>query len=128
MKTCRWNLINFSKFTNGLIKKEKTTQWENEKLRKVGLCFIAGYFIKPFKRQLYRLFCLMIKEYIYISRWIHTNNRALTLSCRRSLLYRKQSIDLPCKLIEWFLRDKDLRHGRVKTVFTHHTPKVYSHM
>ena len=77
MKTCRWNLISFSKFTNGLIKKEKKTQWENEKPRKVGLCFIAGYFIKPFKWQLYRLFCLMIKEYIYLDECIQVTKQKL---------------------------------------------------
>ena len=42
-----------------------------------------------------QLFCLIIKE--YISRWIHTSNKALTLSWRRSLSYRNQSIDLLCK-------------------------------
>ena len=34
----------------------------------------------------------------------------VTLSSRRSLLYRSQSIDLLCKSIDWFLYDKDLRH------------------
>ena len=28
--------------------------------------------------------------------------------------YRDQSIDLPYKLVDWFLYDKDLRHERVK--------------
>ena len=40
----------------------------------------------------------------------------LTLSRWRSLSYRKHSIDLLCKLIEWFLYDRDLRHERVKVV------------
>ena len=44
------NLINFSKFTNALIKKEKKkTLNEKKKLRKVGLRFISGCFMKPFK-------------------------------------------------------------------------------
>ena len=34
----------------------------------------------------------------------------LTLSCRRSISYRNQSIDLFCKSINWFLYDMDLRH------------------
>ena len=42
--------------------------------------------------------------------------------------YRNQSIDLLCKLMNWFLYDKDIRHERVKTLFTHHTPKVCSYM
>ena len=48
-----------------------------EKLKKVGLCFITGYFIKPFKMTI-------IFDY--------------------------------------------LRHGRVKTLFFHHTPKVCSYI
>ena len=31
-----------------------------------------------------------------------------------SLSYRNQSIDLPCKPIDWFLYDRDLCHERVK--------------
>ena len=38
----------------------------------------------------------------------------LTLSWRRSLSYRNQTIDLLCKSMDWFLYDSDLRHGRVK--------------
>ena len=37
----------------------------------------------------------------------------LTLSWRRPLSYRNQSIDLPSKSMEWFLYDNDLRHERV---------------
>ena len=73
-----------------------------------------------------RLFCFIIRE--YTSRWIHTSNKALTLSWRRFLSYKNQSIDLLCKLMEWFLYDKDIRHERVNTLFTHHTPEVCSYM
>ena len=37
----------------------------------------------------------------------------LTLSWRRPLLYRNQSIDLLYKSIDWFLYDNGLRHERV---------------
>ena len=37
----------------------------------------------------------------------------LTLSKRRSLLYRNQSADLLCKSKDWLLYDRDLRHERV---------------
>ena len=37
-----------------------------------------------------------------------------TLSWRRSILYRNQSIDLLCKLTDWFLYDRDYHHERVK--------------
>ena len=38
----------------------------------------------------------------------------LTLSWRRSLSHRNQSIDLLRKSMDWFLYDRDLRHERVK--------------
>ena len=37
----------------------------------------------------------------------------LTLSWRRSLSYRNQSIDLLCKSMDWFLYDRDLCHEKV---------------
>ena len=40
----------------------------------------------------------------------------LTLSWRRPLSYRNQSIDFLCKSIEWFLYDNGLRHERVKEI------------
>ena len=41
-------------------------------------------------------------------------NTTLTLSRRRPLSYRNQSIDLLLKSVDWFLYDNDLRHKRVK--------------
>ena len=43
--------------------------------------------------------------------WILSN---LTLSWRRPISYRNQSIDLLCKSMDWFLYDTGLRHERVK--------------
>ena len=40
----------------------------------------------------------------------------LTLSWRRQLSYRNQSIDLLRKSMDWFLYDNDLRHERVKGI------------
>ena len=40
--------------------------------------------------------------------------KCLTLSWRRPLSYRNQSIDLLCKSVDWFLYDNGLRHERVK--------------
>ena len=37
---------------------------------------------------------------------------SLPLSWRRSLSQRNQPIDLLCKLMDWFLYDRDLRHER----------------
>ena len=39
----------------------------------------------------------------------------LTLSWRRPIRYRNQSIDLLCKSMDWCLYDDGLRHERVKT-------------
>ena len=40
----------------------------------------------------------------------------LTLSWRRPLSYRNQSIDLQSKSVDWFLYDNGLRHERVNKV------------
>ena len=45
---------------------------------------------------------------------------ALTLSWRRSLSYRNESIDFLSKSMNWFLYDRDLRHERVKKSFQLH--------
>ena len=42
--------------------------------------------------------------------------RHLTLSRRRPLSYRNQSIDLLCKSMGWFLYENSLRHERVKAL------------
>ena len=41
----------------------------------------------------------------------------LTLSWRRPLSYRSQSIDLLCKSMDWFQYDNGLRHERVNVFF-----------
>ena len=43
-----------------------------------------------------------------------TKKSALSLSRRRSLSYRNQSIDFLCKSMDWFLYDNGLRLERVK--------------
>ena len=44
----------------------------------------------------------------------------LTLSWRRTLSYRNQSIDLVCIPMDWFLYDNDHRHERVKIMSNIH--------
>ena len=44
--------------------------------------------------------------------------RLLTLSRRRPLSYIKKSIDMLSKKMDWFLYDRDLRHERVKGLFS----------
>ena len=53
----------------------------------------------------------LIEDYISRS---SSNNISLTLSWRRPILYRNQSIDLLRKSVDWFLYDIGLRHGKVK--------------
>ena len=50
------------------------------------------------------------------------SNLTLTLSRRRPLSYRNQSIDLGSKSIDWFLYDNGFRLERVKTI-CHIKPK-----
>ena len=54
IKAYLWNLFNFPKFTNALMRKEKKTliqqSMRKEKLTKVVLCSITDCFTKPFKR------------------------------------------------------------------------------
>ena len=53
------------------------------------------------------------------------------LSWRRPLSYRKQSIDLRSKSVDWFLYDNGLRHKRVKQVIKqcikYARTRVFSH-
>ena len=52
------------------------------------------------------------------------SNKGLTISWRRSLSYRNQSIDLLYKSIDWSLYDRDLRHKRVNRIETHSVTNV----
>ena len=47
----------------------------------------------------------------WVWRILFHKDSLLTLSWRRSLSYRNQSIDLLCKTIDWFLNDRDFCHG-----------------
>ena len=50
----------------------------------------------------------------------------LTLSGRRPLSYRNQSINLQSKSMKWFLHDDDLRHERVKLKLRFHGNNLVS--
>ena len=51
------------------------------------------------------LFCLWLLDF--------DSELYLTFSWRRPFSYRNQSIDLPCKSMDWFLYDNGLRHEMV---------------
>ena len=76
-------------------------------------------FKTSFIRQIYNFAIFSFCKYIlYSILWVYfidhnintRNHISVTLSWRRSLLYRNQSIDLQSKLMDWFLHDTDLRH------------------
>ena len=53
------------------------------------------------------------KIIMMLMRFTPLQNGCLTLSWRRPLSYRNQSIDLLCKSMDWFLYDNGLHHERV---------------
>ena len=57
--------------------------------------------------------CWVFVEYSKGGKFADIAKFYLTLSWRRPLSYRNQSIDLLCKSMDWFLYDNGLRHERV---------------
>ena len=55
-------------------------------------------------------------EHTILVKTVGKNVKTLTLSWRRPISCRNQSIDLRSKSMDWFLYDNGLRHGRVKTL------------
>ena len=55
--------------------------------------------------------------YCNLERWQLSHCCALTLSWRKSLSYRNQSIDLQTKSMDWFLYNRNLRHERVNPFY-----------
>ena len=63
---------------------------------------------------------------IQTANWMQCSSE-FTLSLRRSLSYRNQSIDLLCKSMDLFLYNRDLRHKWVKcelSCLNHFLPRV----
>ena len=71
-------------------------------ISKVEIYFVKGVL----KEELFKLWVNLSSNYVL--------RFCLTLSYRRSLSYRNQSIDLFCKSMDWFLYDWDIHHGIVK--------------
>ena len=74
------------------------------------------FWLKPFKVSYGNIGYLM--KFNFVSLYCH--NLKLSISRRRPLAYRNESIDLQSKSMDWFLYDNGLRHGRVKLVHLHH--------
>ena len=58
------------------------------------------------------------KQFLFqVATLMNSLSESLTLSWRRLLSYRNQSIDLRSKSMDWFLYDNGFRHERVKAEF-----------
>ena len=57
MKACQWNLIRFFKIYKERDKTLMQQSMRKEKVRKVWLCFITGYFMKSFNMIINHFFC-----------------------------------------------------------------------
>ena len=74
---------------------------------------------KPFHTHLY------LKLFIMGIHWLHNGKQVnLTLSWRKPISFRNQSIDLLRKSMDWFLYDIGLRHERIKK---HFLKRGYTH-
>ena len=83
------------------------------------ILLIAHLSIKELNKWIYFNGFIISMKMLVMENWL---DRSLTLSWRSSLSYRNQTIDLFCKLIDWFLYDKDVRHE-----IAHSTLIVNSH-
>ena len=64
---------------------------------------------------------IMINFLLHILLHIRVLSKSLTLSWRRSLPYRIQSVDMQSKSMDWCLYDGDLRHEVVSHYRKHYT-------
>ena len=87
--------------------------------RKVMKLLSINHVIVPWINQQYFANCItsniiktLLGSHLYFKN--NENIYLLTLSRRRFLSYRNQSIDLQFKLVDWFLYDRDVRRERVQ--------------
>ena len=86
----------------------------NTPLHSMSYGVILALFSKFFVNVLFLYFSIPSKlKMMWVPRIIF---KGAFNSWRKSLSYGKQSIDLQCKPVDWFLYDKDLRHERVETL------------
>ena len=65
----------------------------------------------------YKAFFIIFKRLSFVRNFLRPEIGRLTLSWRRPLSYRNESIDLQSKPMDWFLYDIGLYHERVKDMF-----------
>ena len=67
--------------------------------------------VSVYEKQLFPTILTHFMPLVYVYTFLYL---CLTLSWRRPLSYRNQSIDLRYKSMDWFLYDNGFRHERVK--------------
>ena len=94
----------------------------NEITEKVLKIVHRYLFCQFFGKYLNLIFCthylLKTTSCLRINLVLSKVNLVLTLSRRRSLSYRNQSIDLKGKSMNWFLYDRDFRHKSVNQLLS----------
>ena len=90
--------------------------FEEWKFHAISMYFFDVIAMNGKSAQLQRAYYMFMKDNILWTFWylFLINFRFISYSCRRSLSHRNQSIDLPSKLMDWFLYNRDFRHERVK--------------
>ena len=88
----------------------------------ISHCESIGEDLNNLHKQIWTLYIC----YVIICYTFRASPFSLTLSWRRSLSCRNQSIDLLCKSFDWFLYDRDLRNERVKNCGKLWTRKTYN--
>ena len=89
-------------------------------VKSVPIWSFSGHYFPTFGPENLRMRTLFTQCRIRENQYILRSVLFVTLSWRRSLSYRNQTIDLLCKSIinglqtmDWFLYERDLRHERV---------------
>ena len=87
----------------------------------LSLAFTA---ITPLQTSLQKILNPSVQKLNQTSWYLIRKIIELTLSWRRSLSYRNQSIDLQSKSVDWFLHERGLRYERVKNLAGMTTTKI----
>ena len=99
-----WEVLYIRDVTRNL-KISKQTVWFLTTVRRLGWCFNEHLLKFKFK---------CVEGLTEAANVFRKRRIGLTLSSRRSLSYRNQSINLVFNSVDWFLYGRDLRHERVK--------------
>ena len=103
-----WSVVSYTVFEHGFCLLEKLSLFFVEKYSITAFIYKLPFQTETFLSiNLFSIAHLVLFHIIWLHWW-------LTLSWRRSLPYRNQSIDLFYESVDWFLHDRDLRHEKIK--------------